>query len=139
MKTELDIRIGNKIENLLDDRNLRYKPFAVKNKIDPALFGRLRRGESRWNTTYLEKVSKGLAIEIKEFFDFEMEKKTGNILPLRNRRTTDQDKRFQEFERTAKEIWDSGDKEHIAWLQEIMQVFLSTHKLIKPRKKSKEP
>jgi hypothetical protein len=60
----LDKQIGNNVESLVKERGLKFKPFAQSLPLDVALFGRLRKGKSRWNTTYLELISNKLEVSV---------------------------------------------------------------------------
>ena len=82
MKSKYDFLIGNKIEELLNKKGIKKQPFAKSLPLDVALFRRLCKGTSRWNTTYLELVTEKLGISVRELLPADNKEKSKNV-PMR--------------------------------------------------------
>jgi phage repressor protein C with HTH and peptisase S24 domain len=61
-KQGIDVQIGERVTNLLKERGLKKRPFALSVGLDDGQFRHLIAGRIRWNTSHLSKVAEGLGI-----------------------------------------------------------------------------
>ena len=69
-KTDLLVKLGKKIVQLRKEKNIRQIDLAFNIDIDDGSLRRIERGKTNPTTKTLEKIAKGLNVEIKDLFDF---------------------------------------------------------------------
>lgn len=74
-KSHLDRTIGNRVRDILSDRNLPVETFAKSAGIDGGQFRRLLKGAARWNTWHLDVVAEKLGISLIDLIRQESENK----------------------------------------------------------------
>ncbi len=69
-KTDLLIKLGKRIIELRKEKNIRQIDLAYNIDIDDGSLRRIERGKTNPTAKTLEKIAKGLNVEIKDLFDF---------------------------------------------------------------------
>jgi len=69
-KEDLLVRLGNRIVQLRNEKGIRQVDLAFNTNIDDGSLRKIEKGKINPTTKTLEKIAKGLDVEIKDLFDF---------------------------------------------------------------------
>ncbi len=67
---DLLIKLGNRIVQLRKEKGIRQIDLAINSNIDDGSLRKIESGKTNPTTKTLEKISKGLGVEVKDLFDF---------------------------------------------------------------------